>query len=74
MDHQASWTELHLMNVLLGSVLLHRYLQFIMSALEQLSDHQGQPACSSVLLMLACIRHPVLLCHVASVWYLCAIK
>lgn len=31
MDHQASWTELHLMNVLLGSVLLHRYLQLIMS-------------------------------------------
>jgi hypothetical protein len=23
-DHQASWTEVHLMNVLLGSVLLHR--------------------------------------------------
>jgi hypothetical protein len=74
MDHQASWTELHLMNVLLGSVLLHRYLQLIMSALEQLSDHHGQPACPSVLLMLACIRHPVLLCHVASVWYCCAIK
>jgi len=23
-DHEASWRELHLMNVLLGSVLLHR--------------------------------------------------
>lgn len=23
-DHEASWTELHLMNVLLGSVLLHK--------------------------------------------------
>jgi hypothetical protein len=25
-DHQASWTEVHLMNVLLGSVLLNRFV------------------------------------------------